>query len=200
VNEPIGIYAEQTAKREALVSRLSPQARHQAFPRLYARPLPPRATADQAALDRIQREKDALIREVANLRDTVAALQAQLTTPTVLMARRIAERKNAPADVITAFLLEINALRDAGEDQWTIAHLTSARRARSFAMPRHVCIWLVRQLCTQVSLPTIGKHFGNRDHTSCMHACVRAPHWLLIDPKMKLVADAVLLRFGGSAT
>jgi hypothetical protein len=198
MNEPIGIYAEQTAKRASLVARLSPQARHQAFPRIYARPLPPPTNGKELA--DLQRANAGLLKEVAELRDTIAALQAQLTTPTVLMARRIAERKNAPADVITAFLCEINALRDDGDPEWTVAHLTSARRARPYAMPRHVCIWLVRQLCTQVSLPNIGKHFGNRDHTSCMHACVRAPHWLLIDPKMKLVADAVLLRFGGTST
>jgi hypothetical protein len=30
-----------------------------------------------------------------------------------------------------------------------------------------------------------------------MHACARASHWLLIDPKMKETADAVLLKFGG---
>lgn len=198
MNESLGIADSLQARRESLVSRLSPMARHQAFPRLYARPLPP--PSSEKDLARLQGEKDALLKENGELRDTIAALQAQLTTPTVLMARRIAERKNAPTDVITAFLCEINALRDDGDDEWTMAHLTSARRARPFAMPRHVCIWLVRQLCTQVSLPSIGKHFGNRDHTSCMHACVRAPHWLLIDPKMKLVADAVLLRFGGSTT
>lgn len=200
MNEVLGIADSLQARREALVSRLSPAARHAAFPRLYARPMPPMPAMDKTTIERLQREKDGLLKEVGELRDTIAALQAQLTTPTVLMARRIAERKNAPADVITSFLLEINALRDEGEPEWTIGHLTSARRARPFAMPRHVCIWLVRQLCTQVSLPSIGKHFGNRDHTSCMHACVRAPHWLLIDPKMKLVADAVLLRFGGSST
>lgn len=36
--DPIGIYAEQVAKRESAVSRLSPAARHAAFPKLYAKP------------------------------------------------------------------------------------------------------------------------------------------------------------------
>ena len=197
-DQPIGIFAALQARHSAVVANLSPTARHAAFPRVYARPMPP-PTIEKDLAD-LRTANAAHLKEIGELRDTIASLQAQLTTPTILMARRIAERKNEPADVIEAFLCEINAQRAEGDPEWTMGHLTSARRARPIVMPRHVCIWLVRQLCTQVSLPRIGKYFGNRDHTSCMHACVRTPHWLLIDPRMKLVADAVLLRFGGTAT
>jgi chromosomal replication initiator protein len=50
--------------------------------------------------------------------------------------------------------------------------MTSARRARAVARPRQVAMYLAKQL-TQRSLPEIGRRFGNRDHTTVMHAVSR---------------------------
>lgn len=47
----------------------------------------------------------------------------------------------------------------------------SPRRARHLAWPRQFACWLVRDLRRDLSLPAIGKIFGNRDHTTIMHAC-----------------------------
>jgi chromosomal replication initiator protein len=48
----------------------------------------------------------------------------------------------------------------------------SPRRARAVARPRQVAMYLAKQL-TQRSLPDIGRKFGNRDHTTVMHAVKR---------------------------
>jgi chromosomal replication initiator protein len=50
-----------------------------------------------------------------------------------------------------------------------LAEMTSPRRARAVARPRQVAMYLAKQL-TQRSLPEIGRRFGNRDHTTVMHA------------------------------
>jgi chromosomal replication initiator protein len=50
--------------------------------------------------------------------------------------------------------------------------MTSARRARAVARPRQVAMYLSKQLTTR-SLPEIGRKFGNRDHTTVMHAVSR---------------------------
>ena len=50
--------------------------------------------------------------------------------------------------------------------------MTSARRARAVARPRQVAMYLSKQL-TNRSLPEIGRKFGNRDHTTVMHAISR---------------------------
>jgi chromosomal replication initiator protein len=47
--------------------------------------------------------------------------------------------------------------------------MSSARRARAVARPRQVAMYLAKQL-TSRSLPEIGRRFGNRDHTTVMHA------------------------------
>ncbi|MDX2017210.1 MAG: chromosomal replication initiator protein DnaA [Planctomycetota bacterium] len=50
-----------------------------------------------------------------------------------------------------------------------LVDLQSKRRQRSVALPRQVCMYLIRKL-TRHSLEEIGGHFGNRDHTTVMHA------------------------------
>ena len=53
-----------------------------------------------------------------------------------------------------------------------LTDMSSARRARAVARPRQVAMYLAKQL-TQRSLPDIGRRFGNRDHTTVMHAIDR---------------------------
>ena len=50
-----------------------------------------------------------------------------------------------------------------------VAEMHSPRRARAVARPRQVAMYLAKQL-TSRSLPEIGRKFGNRDHTTVMHA------------------------------
>ncbi len=49
------------------------------------------------------------------------------------------------------------------------ADLVSKRRHRSITQPRQVCMYLAREH-TRFSLEEIGGHFGDRDHTTVMHA------------------------------
>ena len=53
-----------------------------------------------------------------------------------------------------------------------LTDMSSARRPRSVARPRQVAMYLAKQL-TSRSLPEIGRKFGNRDHTTVMHAVSR---------------------------
>lgn len=47
--------------------------------------------------------------------------------------------------------------------------LISSRRRPHEVLPRMVAVYLCRVL-TPMSLPAIGKHFGNRDHTTILHS------------------------------
>jgi chromosomal replication initiator protein len=51
----------------------------------------------------------------------------------------------------------------------SVAELVSPRRSQAVSYPRHVAMYLSREL-TDASLPKIGKEFGGRDHTTVMHA------------------------------
>jgi chromosomal replication initiator protein len=51
-----------------------------------------------------------------------------------------------------------------------ISDMHSKKRSRNVARPRQVAMALAKDL-TQMSLPEIGDAFGNRDHTTVLHAC-----------------------------
>lgn len=51
-----------------------------------------------------------------------------------------------------------------------ISDMHSKKRSRNIARPRQVAMSLAKEL-TQMSLPDIGDAFGNRDHTTVLHAC-----------------------------
>lgn len=57
--------------------------------------------------------------------------------------------------------------------------LESAKRSRNLAFPRQIAMYLCREM-TELSLPKIGVAFGNRDHTTVLHACEK------ISKEMKL--------------
>ena len=72
-----------------------------------------------------------------------------------------------------------------------LTDMVSARRARNVARPRQVAMYLAKQL-TQRSLPEIGRRFGNRDHTTVMHAVSRVSE--LMSQDAGFAEDVTLLR------
>jgi len=72
-----------------------------------------------------------------------------------------------------------------------LTDMSSARRARAVARPRQVAMYLAKQL-TSRSLPEIGRKFGNRDHTTVMHAVNRVTE--LMERDGTFAEDVELLR------
>ena len=72
-----------------------------------------------------------------------------------------------------------------------LTDMSSARRARAVARPRQVAMFLAKQL-TSRSLPEIGRKFGNRDHTTVMHAVSRIGE--LMERDAGFAEDVELLR------
>ena len=72
-----------------------------------------------------------------------------------------------------------------------LAEMSSPRRARSVARPRQVAMYLAKQLTT-LSLPQIGKRFGNRDHTTVMHAVRKIEELKVSD--LSIAEDVELLK------
>ena len=78
-------------------------------------------------------------------------------------------------------------------EHWKIrlADMASPRRARTVARPRQVAMYLAKQL-TSRSLPEIGRKFGDRDHTTVMHAVKRVTELMTRDAAF--ADDVELLR------
>jgi chromosomal replication initiator protein len=68
--------------------------------------------------------------------------------------------------------------------------MESDRRAREVARPRQVAMTLSKQMTVQ-SLPAIGKLFGNRDHTTVIHAVRTVERLCLSDPELRRDVDSL---------
>ena len=62
--------------------------------------------------------------------------------------------------------------------------LLSQRRHRSVVWPRQIGMYLAKQL-TQRSLPEIGRRFGDRDHTTVLHAIRKIEGQIAGNPRLK---------------
>ncbi len=81
--------------------------------------------------------------------------------------------------------------RVAEHHNMRLTDMTSPRRARAVARPRQIAMYLAKQL-TSRSLPEIGRKFGNRDHTTVMHACSKVGE--LMERDAAFAEDVELLR------
>ena len=61
--------------------------------------------------------------------------------------------------------------------------LRSSKRARQFSHPRQIAMYLCKQL-TKHSFPEIGRQFGDRDHTTVMHAVRKIDDRQIVDPAL----------------
>ena len=67
--------------------------------------------------------------------------------------------------------ISIERIQEVVSERFAISlqELVGQRRSRSVVYPRHVAMYLCREL-TDSSLPKIGHHFGGRDHTTVINA------------------------------
>jgi chromosomal replication initiator protein len=72
----------------------------------------------------------------------------------------------------------------------SIDDLASKSRTRDVAMARQVAMYLCREV-TNVSLLKIGEHFGNRDHSTVMHAIDKIKQLLLTDTTIQSIVDTL---------
>ncbi len=76
------------------------------------------------------------------------------------------------------------------------ADLISQQRTRAVARPRQAAMWLAKQLTTR-SLPDIGRRFGDRDHTTVLHAVRRIEALKATDVQLARDLDALMRKLGG---
>jgi chromosomal replication initiator protein len=94
-----------------------------------------------------------------------------------------ADQPTANVTTIPQILLEV-----AGHFQVDTDVLCSTSRRREVVYARQVAMYLSREL-TARSLPTIGREFGGRDHTTVLHAHRKIAKQLLLDaPTRSLIA------------
>ena len=68
------------------------------------------------------------------------------------------------------------------------ADLKGKTRQQRVVRARGVAMFLARQL-TANSLETVGRHFGNRDHTTVLHACRKTESLIDLDPSIRQAVE-----------
>jgi chromosomal replication initiator protein len=78
----------------------------------------------------------------------------------------------------------------------TLDQLLSTSRAAPVAWPRQVAMYLARELTDQ-TLPAIGRAFGNRNHTTVLHACKRTAERISVDREAYDTVQRLTAELGG---
>jgi chromosomal replication initiator protein len=123
--------------------------------------------------DNIRALEGALIRVVAFHSLTQRPIDRALTQE-VLDAMYPTRRGSGPPSIV-----EVQSIV-AAHFKLSVEELTSPSRVSAVSWPRQVAIHLARDL-TGASLPTIGRAFGGRNHTTVLHACKRVSERLKND-------------------
>lgn len=71
-----------------------------------------------------------------------------------------------------------------------IGDMFSSKRTRNIARPRQVAMYLARTM-SGCKLALIGKHFGNRDHTTIMHGVTCITKLIAADADFGLRVDRI---------
>src|SRR6187549_3361035 len=89
----------------------------------------------------------------------------------------------------------IERIQDAVSERYsmTLEELCSHKRTQNIVYPRQVAMYLSREL-TDSSLPKIGKHFGDRDHTTVLHANAKIQNMIRADRTVYNVVQELTAR------
>lgn len=109
------------------------------------------------------------VRQLEGALTRLAALAAlhQKTDVTLDFARQVLKHLSVKSKTVSIAHIQQTVADHFGV---SVKDLTSKRRTKRVTLPRQIGMYLSRKL-TGASYPTIGSHFGGRDHTTVLHAC-----------------------------
>ena len=124
---------------------------------------------DDNILANIANKIDSNIRELEGVFNKIIATASLTHTPiTIELAENtINEFKAASEKVLSADFVKETVAKyfNINKDD-----LSSNKRSNEIAFPRQIAMYLCREVAN-MSYPKIGEDFGNRDHSTVMHAC-----------------------------
>ena len=144
---------------------------------------------DDEILSAIATQVDTNIRELEGTLNKLIA-KASLTNSPITMAMA----QKAIDDSVTSQQKVISSeyIQDVVGKYFNInpKDLKSAKRSNDVTFPRQIAMYLCRNVA-QMSMPQIGKDFGNRDHSTVMHACNKIEKEMKTNSNTKLIVESV---------
>lgn len=125
------------------------------------------------------------VRELEGAVVQLAALSSMSAKPISLplaheALRHLVKSRPAPARIATDDIIELVC------EHYSVRRndLLSQRRTKNLAFPRHVAMYLAKEL-TQLTLTEIGNFFGGRDHSTVLHAINKIKGLRLKDAELR---------------
>ncbi|MCX7909696.1 MAG: chromosomal replication initiator protein DnaA [Ignavibacteria bacterium] len=130
------------------------------------------------------------IREIEGV---IISLVAQVAIgnkkPNVDLVREILRTKH----IRSSKILTIDKIKNAVSHYFNVDpnDLESKSRKKELVVPRQLAMYISKEL-TNSTLETIGKHFGNRDHSTVLHAINITERNLLFDERLKSAYEYII--------
>ena len=116
--------------------------------------------------------------------------QASLTGAEISLDMAKQELHFVEAESDTTFTVEAIQAAVTRHFNIKIQDLKSTSRARSVARPRHIAMYLARKY-TVLGLKEIGAHFGRRDHSTVLHACLAIEKGLEAEAEIRQSVESI---------
>lgn len=144
---------------------------------------------DDEILANIANRIDTNIRELEGTLNKLIARASLMNSPITMELSEwaINEIVSSKDKVISSQYIQETVAKYFNIDPKDIA---GAKRSQDIVFPRQIAMYLCRTV-PQLSLPQIGKDFGNRDHTTVMHACNKIEKEIKQNNETKLIVESV---------
>ena len=143
---------------------------------------------DDEILSLIATKVDSNIRELEGIINKLIA-KASLTETqiTIEMAQKAIDDIKGETKVISS-----SYIQDVVAKYYNISvnDLKGQKRSADVTFPRQIAMYLCRNVA-QMSMPQIGRDFGNRDHSTVMHACDKIEKEIKTNETTKLIVESV---------
>ena len=144
---------------------------------------------EDSILANIANKIDSNIRELEGVFNKIIATASLTHTPiTIELAENtINEFKAASEKVLSSDFVKETVAKyfNINKDD-----LASNKRSNEIAFPRQIAMYLCREVAN-MSYPKIGEDFGNRDHSTVMHACKKIEKEVKDKSNTKLIVESV---------
>lgn len=130
------------------------------------------------------------IREIEGV---IISLVAQVALgnkkPNIDLVREILRAKH----IKTSKIVTIDKIKSAVAHYFNVSpnDLESKSRKKELVIPRQLAMYICKEL-TNCTLETIGKHFGNRDHSTVVHSINITERNLLFDERLKSAYEYII--------
>jgi chromosomal replication initiator protein len=143
---------------------------------------------DDEILSLIATKVDSNIRELEGIINKLIAKASLTETPiTIEMAQKAIDDIKGETKVISSAYIQ-----DVVAKYYNISvnDLKGQKRSADVTFPRQIAMYLCRNVA-QMSMPQIGRDFGNRDHSTVMHACDKIEKEIKSNETTKLIVESV---------